>query len=65
MCHGAIDPRLEMRDAEDRVRASAADLSRASVPEGHVPPELIGGLRGAFARVAALVSRRPRLDALE
>lgn len=49
MCHGSIDPKFLMRDAEDRFRATAT--APASEPTGELPPELMGGLKGVWARL--------------
>ncbi len=52
MCHGSIDPKLLMRDAEERYRASAV-VAATTGPSRELPPELMGGLRGVWARIIA------------
>ncbi len=59
MCHGSIDPKFLMREVEDRVRTAAPAPSNEASP-GSLPPELMGGWRGAWARLAALFPRRFR-----
>ncbi|GAB5449112.1 hypothetical protein [Gymnodinialimonas sp.] len=55
MCHGSLDAKLLMREAEDRVRVTAAAADTA--PSGALPPELMGGLAGVWARLVAGLSR--------
>lgn len=55
MCHGHIDPKTLMREAEDRYRAGVAVENNATARSGAVPAELIGGLRGVWARLKARV----------
>lgn len=60
MCHGHIDPKTLMREAEDRYRIAqpASDETRASDRPTEIPPELIGGLKGVIARLRARLPRR-------
>jgi hypothetical protein len=51
MCHGSIDPKFLMRDAEDRYRATA--VAPTPQPSRELPPELMGGVRGVWARLVA------------
>lgn len=51
MCHGSIDPKFLMGDAEHRYRATAVEPT--GEPSGVMPPELMGGLRGVWARIVA------------
>lgn len=58
MCHGHIDPKMLMREAEDRFRAAQPAPSQARDKDApvQVPPEFIGGLRGVWARITALAA---------
>lgn len=58
MCHGSIDPKILMRDAETRYRTAAAERP-ATEPSGTLPPELMGGWRGVWARIAHLLVKIP------
>lgn len=62
MCHGSIDPKFLMRDVETRYCVTAVEPTRAST--GKIPPELMGGLRGVWARIVAKLAppmRKPRV----
>lgn len=58
MCHGAIDPKYLVQDGDMRLRAAGAVRAADGARDGQVPPELMGGLRGVWARMAQ-VFRRP------
>ena len=63
MCHGHIDPRTLMIEAEMRYRAAQPrpDVAQPGDAAPELPPELTGGLKGLWARVrAALAASRPR-----
>lgn len=57
MCHGSIDPKFLMRDAEARLHAAGAVREADGATDGQLPPELMGGLRGVWARVAQSFAR--------
>lgn len=58
MCHGSIDPKYLMQDAEARLRAADAVREADGTSDGRVPPELMGGLGGVWARMAQVFVRR-------
>jgi len=59
MCHGAIDPKTLMREAEDRYRAvQPAASAEGEAADETIPPQFIPGFRGVVARVRALLPRR-------
>ncbi len=63
MCHGSIDPKLLMRDAGDRYRATA--VAPTTQPSRELPPELMGGLHGVWARIALRFERSKPLHPAE
>ncbi|MEJ6391344.1 hypothetical protein [Gymnodinialimonas ulvae] len=58
MCYGHVDAKVLEREVQDRLRA-AQRAPHDTAPEG-LPPELMGGLRGVFARVSAVLSKARR-----
>ena len=59
MCYGNIDPRILALETEDR--CVSVKMATDAAPErsaGGVPPELMSGWRGVWARFAA---RMPRI----
>lgn len=63
MCHGSVDPKFLMQDAEARYRATA--VAPTPQPSAEIPPELMGGLRGVWARVTQMFARAPRVHPAE
>ncbi|MEM7724069.1 MAG: hypothetical protein AAF376_17105 [Pseudomonadota bacterium] len=63
MCHGHIDPKTLMREAEERYRIAqpVSTSNRTSDQPTEIPPELIGGLKGVFARLRARLPHRSRV----
>ena len=63
MCHAQLDPKLLMQDAADRYRIAQPSTQReeSRVSDTGVPPELMGGFGGVWARLNARVPavRRP------
>ncbi len=57
MCHGSIDPKILMRDAEARFRKGVV-ARPATEPSGSMPPELMGGWRGVWARTVTRLTQR-------
>lgn len=55
MCYGHVDAKVLEREVQDRVRA-AQRAPQDNAPEG-LPPELMGGMRGVFARVSAVLGK--------
>lgn len=60
MCHGHVDLRTIEREVQDRLRAAKPVVRKAEDERNPVPPGLIGGLPGVFARLSALLPRRRR-----
>lgn len=59
MCHGDIDPRLLMREAEDRIRAAQHETDTAEPPATRpVWDDVVAGV----ARLARLIARRRPAD---
>lgn len=55
MCYGHVDAKVLEREVQDRVRA-AQRAPQDSAPKG-LPPELMGGMRGFFARASAVLGK--------
>jgi hypothetical protein len=55
MCYGHVDVKVLEREAQERLRG-AAPLSAPEMSVG-LPPELIGGWRGVWARFAMTLRR--------
>jgi hypothetical protein len=63
MCHAHVDPKYLMQDTEATFRAAqAASQAEGAALETDVtiPPHLIPGWRGVWARLRAFVPRRAK-----
>lgn len=60
MCHGDIDPRILMQDAEARLRQAGAVRVEGRDGDTEIPADLMGGLRGVWARLARAIHRQWR-----
>lgn len=63
MCHGSIDPKFLMREAEDRYHATA--VAPTTAPSRELPPELMGGLSGVCARLRGLFPKPAQIHPAE
>jgi hypothetical protein len=58
MCHGHVDLRTIEREVQDRLRAAKPVTIKAQDEDITVPPGLIGGIPGLFARLRTFWPRR-------
>lgn len=56
MCHGHVDLKTMEREVQERLRASVASTNRSDATCPGLPPELVGGLRGAMLRIGRMLS---------
>ena len=58
MCYGHVDAKVLEREARDRMSAVVVETTGDDKP-APLPPELMGGLRGIWARLFHWVRLRP------